>query len=121
MNPESVNTSAEDCAQAQLEAYNARDIEAFAAVYSDDVQLCDLITGQTFCNGQAELKTRYSKLFTENPNLHCKLVSRICCGNVVIDEEHVTGIGDAGVVHAVATYLVDEGLITKAWFVREVL
>jgi hypothetical protein len=110
-----------NCAQAQLDAYNNRDVDAFVAVYSPNIQLIDLVSGLVFCNGQSELKERYSRFFADNPQLHCRLVSRVCCGNIVIDEEHVTGIGSSGAVHAVATYLVENGLIIKAWFVKESL
>jgi len=51
--------------------------------------------------------------------LHCKLVKRIICGNIAIDEEHVTGQVPGKITHATAIYEVnDAGLIKKAWFVR---
>jgi len=108
----------EECAQAQLDAYNARDIEAFAAVYSHDVVLLDLKTGQPFCQGIDALRERYGTMFAEKTSLHCHLVNRMVCGNVAIDEEHVTGLRDDGIVHAIAIYETHQGLITKAWFVR---
>lgn len=107
------------CAQEQLEAYNARDIDRFVAVYADDVELVDLVTGEIFCSGSEALRKRYGQMFSEKTDLRCTLVSRIVCGNVVYDEEKVTGLVPDSIVHAVATYLVVEGHITKAWFVRE--
>jgi hypothetical protein len=40
------------------------------------------------------------------------------CGNIAIDEEHVRGLKDDGIVHAIAIYETSDGLITRAWFVR---
>lgn len=107
------------CAQDQLDAYNARDIEAFARVYADDIQLIALPAGEVFCNGIDELRDRYGKQFTLHPHLHCKLVSRIVCAPFVIDEEEVSGLSSAGLVHAVATYECRNGKIVRAWFIRE--
>lgn len=107
------------CAQEQLEAYNARDIDRFVAVYSDDIELIDLVTGETFCSGSEALRKRYGPMFSEKTDLYCTLVTRIVCGDVVYDEERVSGLVQDTVVHAVATYLVVNGHITKAWFVRE--
>jgi len=109
----------EQCAQAQLEAYNARDIDAFAAVYADGVQLIDLATGSVFCDGRQALIDRYGPMFAEHPALHCELVSRIVAPPFVLDEERVSGLRPDTIVHAVATYEVRDGLITRAWFLRE--
>jgi len=111
--------SPEWCAQEQLDAYNARDIDRFAAVYADDVELIDLVTGNVFCSGKAALRERYGKMFSDRTALHCVLVTRMVCGDVVYDEERVSGLLDNTDVHAVATYLVANGHIIKAWFVRE--
>lgn len=108
----------EEAAQAQLDAYNARDVVAFAEVYADDVQLLTLKTGERFCAGKEELRLRYAPMFERCTDLHCRLVSRTVCGNVVIDEERVTG-QITGEIHAVAVYEVINGLIQRAWFVRE--
>lgn len=108
----------EECAQAQLDAYNARDIDAFAAVYHDDVVLFDLKTAQPFCSGIEALRERYGAMFEQKRSLHCQLVNRMVCGTVAIDEEHVHGLSADGIVHAIAIYETQNGLITKAWFVR---
>lgn len=109
----------EQCAQEQLDAYNARDIERFASVYADDIQCIDLATGTIFCNGRQSLIDRYGPMFAEHPDLHCKLVNRVVCPPFVFDEEDVTGIRPGSSLHAVATYECKNGMITRAWFVRE--
>ncbi|MBU3679575.1 MAG: steroid delta-isomerase [Candidatus Kapabacteria bacterium] len=117
---EQTSLSCELLAQAQLDAYNAHDVDAFASVYCDDVQLLDLATGRRFCSGIEELRELYSRKFAEKPSMHCRLVSRIVCPPFVIDEEDVVGLVDGQNVHAVATYECRDGKICRAWFLREV-
>jgi len=114
-----LNHSIAAAAQAQLDAYNARDIDAFAHAYTEDVELIDLATGSVFCRGIDELRSRYGRQFSEHPNLHCRLISRIVCPPYVIDEEDVSGLAPSGQVHAVATYECCDGKIRRAWFLRE--
>lgn len=109
----------EQCAQDQLDAYNARDIDRFADVYADGIQLIDLRSGVAFCDGVDALRERYGPMFAAHPDLHCHLVRRIVCGVVVFDEEQVHGLRPDGPVHATAIYETDAGRITRAWFVRE--
>ena len=109
----------EECAQAQLDAYNARDINAFAEIYASDVQLIDLASGEVFCQGRQALIDRYGPMFAQHPNLHCHLTSRIVAPPFVLDEEHVDGLRPNEQVHAVATYEVHHGEIVRAWFLRE--
>ncbi|MCX6140194.1 MAG: nuclear transport factor 2 family protein [Candidatus Kapabacteria bacterium] len=113
--------TAEQCAQEQLDAYNARDIMRFADVYSMDIQLIDLATGSVFCEGRTALIDRYGPMFAAHPDLHCRLMKRIVCPPFVFDEEDVVGLSPNGSTHAVATYECVGGMITRAWFVRELL
>ncbi|MDZ4745177.1 MAG: nuclear transport factor 2 family protein [bacterium] len=106
------------CAQEQLEAYNSRDIERFANVYADDVELIDLATHTIFCKGLDALRDRYGALFASRPDLHCTLTQRMNCPPFVIDEELVTGHTDS-TIHAIAIYEVADGYIQRAWFVKE--
>lgn len=108
-----------ECAQQQLDAYNNRDIDPFASVYAEDVQLIDLASGSVFCSGRQALRDRYAALFLEHPSLHCELVNRIVCGTWVFDEERVTGLTENSTVHATAIYEVSNGVIQRAWFVRD--
>lgn len=113
------NRTPEQCAQQQLDAYNERNIDAFASVYADDIELIALPSGEVFCSGIKELHARYAYQFEQHPDLHCRLVSRIVCPPFVIDEEEVSGLRPDGNVHAVATYECRSGKIARAWFLRE--
>ena len=100
--------------QRQLESYNARDLEAFAATYADDVTIYRLPATQPAITGKAQLRDIYRQRFA-SPNLHAEILSRIVMGNKVIDHERVSGIGDKP-LEALAVYEVADGLIRTVWF-----
>ena len=99
----------------QLEAYNARDINAFLATYSDDIEIYDN-AGKMTMKGHDDLRRSYSKLFDNTPNLNCRIENRIIINNKVIDKENV--IANDRVLEAVAIYDVENGKITKVRFVK---
>ena len=105
----------EQVVQAQLDAYNARNIDAFLATYAVEAQLFEH-PAKLLANGQAEMRERYAARFKE-PNLHAVIVKRIVMGNVVIDHEKVTRTfpEGAGVLDAVVIYEIQKGKIAKAW------
>jgi hypothetical protein len=86
--------TAVDVVQRQLEAYNARDIEAFASTYADDV----LITsgaGNVVVLGKDGLRERYGKAFTKMPKVRARIAERKTEGdNVILDHEIITGWPD---------------------------
>jgi hypothetical protein len=58
--------------QRQLEAYNARDLDAFMAVMADDVVAVDAETGALIAEGAAALRLRYEQRFSTP--VHCELL-----------------------------------------------
>ncbi len=104
--------------QAQLDAYNARDIDAFLAPYAEDVVLARLPGDEPFARGHAEMRAIYGEKFATSPDLHCRLVNRIVHDRFVVDHEDVTGVPGRGRVGAVAVYEVVAGKIRRAWFLR---
>ncbi|WP_440133642.1 amidohydrolase family protein [Chitinophaga sancti] len=99
-------------AQQQLNAYNAGNLEAFLAPYSDSVKIYDQTSGQLLLQGKEAMRTSYGKLFKVAPALHCQVVKRIVSGNTVVDEERVTGMQDK-VLTAVVIYTIDHNKIIK--------
>ncbi|MFM7689830.1 MAG: nuclear transport factor 2 family protein [Alphaproteobacteria bacterium] len=104
------------CVQQQLEAYNARDIDAFMQWWAEDCRYYGF-PDQLLAKGAAEIRERHLMRFRE-PNLHGRLITRLCVGNLVIDQEVVTrtfqeGLGEVDVI---ALYEVEGGKIAKAWF-----
>jgi imidazolonepropionase-like amidohydrolase len=102
--------------QRQVEAYNARDIEAFLAFYADDVVVRRLPSGEIIADGRDAMRARWGKRFADNPKLLCTITQRIVHGNWIVDHELVTGVEGRPRVRAVATYEVREGLIRNVWF-----
>ena len=112
------DVSPEAVVQAQLEAYNAHDLDAFAATYADGVELMEL-PNDVFVRGIAQLRERYAKPFAD-PTLHAEVVNRMVVGNTVVDHERVrrTFPDGPGTMEAIAIYVVENGKITRVWFRR---
>jgi hypothetical protein len=100
----------------QLDAYNARDIDALLATYADDAKQFEH-PSKLLAAGAAQIRERFTARFQE-PNLHALLLKRIVMGNMVIDHERVTRTfpEGAGSIEIVAIYEVQNGRIAQAWF-----
>ncbi len=110
-----VVSEAELIVQEQLDAYNARDIDAFMATYSDDIALFNF-PDQLIGQGKEPMRIQYAGFFEGAPDLHCEIQKRIVLGNRVIDHELVTANGQK--FTAVAIYEVENGKIVKVTFIR---
>ena len=102
--------------QRQLDAYNARDIDALMATYADDIEQFDF-PSTPLAVGAAAVRARQSVRLQE-PDLYARLLGRTAMGNLVIDHEIVTrnfpeGIGT---VELIAMYEVQADRIQRAWF-----
>ncbi|HMQ00968.1 MAG TPA: nuclear transport factor 2 family protein [Cyclobacteriaceae bacterium] len=100
-------------ADEQLHAYNNRDIEAFLKPYSDDVEVYTFPDKLQY-KGKEMMRNLYGKMFSETPDLHCTIKSRVVHNNYVIDEEEVIKNGTS--IHAVAIYLIEDNKIAKVYF-----
>ena len=117
--PPSRSLSPEAVVLRQLEAYNAHDVEAFAAAYAEDVELYDFPAALREPKGREGLKTFYAQRFKDNPNLHANAKDQMLSGPYVIHREKVTGLVDRkDPLEVVVVYLVKDGLIRKVWFMR---
>ena len=103
-------------AQQQLNAYNARDIDAFLEPYADDVELYNF-PDKLIAKGKEEMRKRYAGRFKDIKELHCEVTQRIVQGNTVIDHESVTGIA-ASTLKAVAVYTIENNKIKKVYFIQ---
>lgn len=112
----SSNAETELPVQKQLEAYNARDIDAFMQWWAEDCEYYEF-PSKLLATGAAAIRERHVTRFQE-PNLHGTLVKRIVVANVVVDQETVTRTfpDGPGEVDVVAIYEVEGGRIAKAWF-----
>jgi N-acetylglutamate synthase-like GNAT family acetyltransferase len=102
--------------QKQLDAYNARDIDAFMPWWSEDCEYYEF-PDRLLARGAPEIRQRHVARFKE-PNLHGRLMKRIAVANMVVDQETVTrSFPDGpGEVDVVAIYEIENGRIAKAWF-----
>ncbi|HSW08920.1 nuclear transport factor 2 family protein [Aquabacterium sp.] len=102
--------------QAQLDAYNAKDLEALLATYAPDAEQYTL-HGERLARGHDEMRARFQQRFAE-PDLHARLLSRTVMGSVVVDYELITrnfpeGLGT---VEMLCVYEVRDQRIHKASF-----
>lgn len=108
----------EKLAQAQLDAYNARDIEAFLEPYTENVEVYNF-PDQLIFKGKDKMRPVYAKMFEETPDLHCELVNRMVLGTTVIDQEKVTGFPGGNILEVMAVYKIDNGKIAQVYFIRK--
>ncbi len=113
-----IKKTTEDIVQHQVNAYNCRDIEAFLATYSPDIEIF-YHPDSLLYSGFGEMRSVYEPLFEDATNLHVEILNRIVLRNFVMDRESVTGLPDDQVVHAITTYEVREGRIRRVWFIME--
>ncbi|MDP3857177.1 MAG: nuclear transport factor 2 family protein [Stagnimonas sp.] len=107
---------AEAVVQRQLEAYNARDVEALLATYAPDAEQYEL-HGAQLARGHAEMRPRFLARFAE-PDLHARLLRRTVMGGWVIDHERIARNfpEGRGSLEMLCIYEVEAGLIRKASF-----
>ena len=115
--PLAANTTPEQVVDAQLAAYNRRDLEGFLGFYADDAVLAkhpDQVT-QT---GKVEMRARYEKAF-RNPNVRAEIIKRVTFGRFVVDHERITAPPAKGELQAVAVYEVKDGKIIRVTFLEK--
>ena len=107
--------NAVDVVQRQVDAYNARDLNAFIANFSDDVTIFRLPSREPSLTGKAALAAFYANERFNLPQLRADILARIAMGNKVIDHERIHGVR-AAPFETAAVYEVIDGLISRAWF-----
>jgi putative hydrolase of HD superfamily len=102
--------------QAQLDAYNAKDIEALLETYASNAEQYAL-HGERLAQGHEQMRSRFLARFAE-PDLHAQLLSRVHMHNVVVDHELITRNfpEGPGTVEMLCVYEVLNGRIQKASF-----
>jgi hypothetical protein len=107
----------ETIVQRQLDAYNAKDIDAFMACWAGDAKIF-AHPDTLLADGAAAIRARHEIRFRE-PNLYGRLLQRMSAGNTVVDREVVTRTFPEGPgrVDVIAIYELAAGRIARAWFV----
>ena len=99
-----------DPVQAQVDAYNARDIDAFAAAYDADVVITDA-TGRAIMSGQDAIREEYGEMFEASPDLRAEILGRVSAGAWTVDQERVSRGEETRDV--LVAYQVTDGLISR--------
>ena len=109
------HASPEAIVDAQLAAYNRRDLEGFLSFYAEDAVLANH-PDQVTQTGKVEMRARYQLRFS-NPNVHAEIIKRVTFGRFVIDHERVVAAPPAeGTLEAVAVYEIKDGKIGRVTF-----
>ncbi len=103
--------------QAQLDAYNAHDVDALCRIYASDARQYQH-PDTLLAAGSAAIRERFATRFAV-ASLHAELLHRIVTGHTVIDHEkvHALNAEGPGYVELVAMYDVMEERIANAWFI----
>ena len=101
--------------QRQLDAYNARDVDALLGIYAEDAQMFEH-PSKLLASGAAALRERFVARFQET-NLRAVLLSRAVMGQTVVDLEEVfrTFPEGTGRIRLLMIYEVQDGRISRAW------
>lgn len=95
---------------AQLDAYNARDLKRFLEPYADDIEVFRAPAFQPVLFGKASFGRYYAENRFNLPDLRAEVVSRIVAGNTIVDHERIHGLAD-GVIEVAVVYRIVDGRI----------
>ena len=106
-----------DVVQAQLEAYNAQDLDAYCGFFAKDVVVADL-NGAVTTQGLEAYRTRYEGVFKQFPQNKAELLNRIVVGSTVIDHEKVIRSPGGETFEVIAIYTLADGKIARVDFAK---
>jgi hypothetical protein len=106
-----------DLVQAQLEAYNAQDLDAYCAFFAEGVVVADL-NGAVTTQGLAAYRTKYDGVFKQFPQNKVELLNRVAVGATVIDHEKVIRSPGGDTFEVIAIYTLADGKIARVDFAK---
>ena len=108
----------EQAVRAYTDAANRHDLEAFLALYADDVRKFRF-AGEMTSQGVEHNRTVYTKAFAAAPNLKVEIVEMISLGDKVMVHDRVTGRPDGKTADELTVYQVQDGRITNIVYVEQ--
>lgn len=112
--------TAEEVVRAYTDAANRHDLDAFLALYDDDVRKFRF-PGELASQGIAHNRETYTKSFAAAPNLKIDIVEMIVLGDKVMVHDRVTGRPDGKTSDELTVYQVTDGRITNIVYVERQL
>lgn len=98
-----------------VDAANARDDAAMAALVAPDAVFARFPDGRVIVQNRADIQAYYARLFQSLPaDFRVTVEPRVIEGQIVIDQEHFAGMPPER-SQATWMYLVRDGLIRRAW------
>ena len=111
----SADTMPETVVQRFVDAANARNATAMAALVAPDAIFARFPDGRVIMQSRDSVQAYYARLLQSLPaGFHITVQPRVVEGQIIIDQEHFTG-GPSDRTQATWMYLVRGGLIRRAW------
>lgn len=121
-------TAAETMVQANIDAYNAHDVEAYLATYTPTATFGQL-GGRVLLDGREAMRGFYRQFFESRPRVQCAIEQRAVMGHFVVDRQRIfepAADGSAGAGQAMPPMQAiviseiaagdPEGRIGKVWY-----
>ncbi|MCB0356522.1 MAG: nuclear transport factor 2 family protein [Bdellovibrionales bacterium] len=114
----SLNRKPLDTVNAQVEAYNNRDLELFLSFYAENIKITMEDQESPQVTNLEQLANQFDSLFRNSPELHAEIISERVEGESIIHQEQITGrAGFEGKSITVnAEYKLENGLIKSVYF-----
>jgi imidazolonepropionase-like amidohydrolase len=116
---EIVRKGSEEIVQQQVNAYNARNLDAFLETYAPDAAIY-AFPDTLLSSGREALRKEYRQLFESGPALHRRTVDRLVSGNFVIDRVETGGLPGKNATDSITIYEVVNGVIQRVWLMPDV-
>ena len=106
-----------DVVQAQVDAYNAHDLDRFLACYAEDATIYDLSGERPVVHGRSAIRETYSFLESVPEDFRVDIIDRLVSNAIIVDRERFVGLPEGmELPDAVAVYEVRNGKIQNVWF-----
>lgn len=103
--------------QKQIDAYNAKNLDAFAATFSDDIVFYET-SMKVNLKGKEQLRKAFGDLFQKNPDLYCLIEDKIVLGDTVIFHEKVQFQKGQPMFDFIVMYKISNDKITEVHFLK---
>ena len=106
-----------DVVQAQLEAYNAQDLDAYCAFFAEGVTVADL-NGAVTTQSLEAYRARYAGVFAQFPQNRADILSSYMLGETVVLHETVARAPDGDKFEVMSIYTFEGDKVSRVEFIR---